>query len=304
MSAEWYYPLACADLGFDAEFQRNDETTRAALRLKNAHNLLSMELADAGLSPTHWQRSTHPEWFRDRIEVIHDGIDTTMVRPGPAGDPLILTVPADAACGIEAGQVNLAQGEELVTFINRNLEPYRGYHVFMRALPELLRRRPKARVVIVGGNEVSYGAHPEAGTWKQKFLDEVRADLDLSRVHFVGKVPYRSFLELMRRTTVHVYLTYPFVLSWSLLEAMACQAAIVASDTAPVREVIVDGETGRLVDFFAKDALVDRICELAEDAGLRERLGRQARELVIDRYDLRSRCLPRQLALIDRVAAL
>ena len=145
------------------------------------------------------------------IRVIHDGIDTRFVKPRPDLKPLRLKVPADDACRIEAGEAALRPGDEIVTFLNRNLEPYRGYHIFMRALPEMLRRRPKARVVIVGGNEVSYGAKPEQGTWKQRFLDEVRGDLDLSRVHFVGKIPYPAFLDLMRLTTVHVYLTYPFV---------------------------------------------------------------------------------------------
>jgi glycosyltransferase involved in cell wall biosynthesis len=172
----------------------------------------------------------------------------------------------------------------------------------MRALPELLRRRPKAQVVIVGGNGVSYGAPPAQGTWKQQFLDEVREGLDLSRVHFVGNIPYPAFLRLLQITTVHTYLTYPFVLSWSLIEAMASEGAIVASDTEPVREVIIDGETGRLVDFFDRTALVERICELLEDPTQRARLGARARELAVTRYDLRSVCLPAQLAYIQRVA--
>jgi glycosyltransferase involved in cell wall biosynthesis len=298
---EWFYPLEGADVGFDPEFQTTPEETRARLRAKNAHNLLSMEMADAGLSPTCWQRDTHPAWFRDRIRVIHDGIDTRIVKPRADAPPLALPIPADPECGIEAGSVALRPGEEIVTFINRNLEPYRGYHIFMRALPELLRRRPRVRVVIVGGNEVSYGAKPEQGTWKQKYLAEVRADLDLSRVHFVGRIPYPSFLALMQMTTVHAYLTYPFVLSWSLLEAMACGAAIVASNTAPVREAVEDGVTGRLVDFFSTRELIEAVCELLDDPDQRARLGRAARELVVDRYDLRTRCLPRQLELVREI---
>ena len=259
---EWYYPLQSADVGFDPEFGQATDESVCRLQLKNAHNLLSFLEADAGLSPTRWQADTHPAWFRPRIEVIHDGVDTRQVRPLPGGEPLRLPVPADAACGIEAGDVVLNPGDEVVTFVNRNLEPYRGYHVFMRALPELLRRRPKAKVVIVGGNSVSYGAPPAQGSWKQQFLDEVRQHLDLSRVFFVGTIPYPAFVRLLQLTTVHTYLTYPFVLSWSLMEAMACAGAIVASDTEPVREVITEGETGRLVNFFNRAALVDRICEL------------------------------------------
>lgn len=299
--AEWYYPLHGADTGFDAEFQPAGEEAICRLRVKNAHNLLSMEAADAAVSPTHWQRSTHPAWFRDRIQVVHDGVDTQIIQPRTGLPPLSLRIPADPDCGIEAASVVLTQGEEIITFVNRNLEPYRGYHIFMRALPELLRRRPRARVVIVGGNETSYGAKPAQGSWKQQFLNEVRAGVDLSRVHFVGKIPYPSFLALMQMSTVHTYLTYPFVLSWSLIEAMACGAAIVASDTAPVREVMTDGETGRLVDFFSIAALNDAICELLDDPAQRARLGRNARELAVDRYDLKTRCLPQQLRLVQDV---
>ncbi len=301
---EWYYPLYGADTGFDAEFGNADTQALCRLRVKNAHNLLTLEEADAGVSPTHWQRDTHPDWFRNKISVVHDGIDTQLVQPRTGLAPLRLKIPADAACAIEAAEIVLRQGEEIITFVNRNLEPYRGYHIFMRALPDLLRRRPRARVVIVGGNEVSYGAKPGHGSWKQQFLDEVRAGLDLSRVHFVGKIPYPSFLALLQMSTVHTYLTYPFVLSWSLLEAMSCACAIVASDTAPVREVITDGQTGRLVDFFSTQAFNDAICELLDDPHQRARLGRAAREMALEHYDLRTRCLPRQLRLVQEVMAL
>ncbi|MCK9540512.1 MAG: glycosyltransferase family 4 protein [Novosphingobium sp.] len=301
---EWYYSLHGGDIGFDPEFQENDEEALARLRLKNAHNLLSMEMADAALSPTQWQADSHPAWFRDRISVIHDGIDTRAVAPRADNPPLRLVIPADPDCAIAGGEVVLSPGEEIVTFINRNLEPYRGYHIFMRALPDLLRRRPQAKVVIVGGNETSYGARPETGTWKQRFLDEVRPDIDLSRVYFPGKIPYSAFLALMQMTTVHVYLTYPFVLSWSLLEAMACGAAVVASDTAPVREAVTEGQTGRLVGFFEKERLIDTVCELLEDREQRQHLGAAARRHIVEHYDLRTRCLPRQLALINEVASL
>jgi len=299
---EWYYPLEGADVGFDPEFQQKDEAMRARLRVKNAHNLLSMEMADAAISPTCWQRDTHPLWFRDRIKVIHDGIDTEVVRPAANLPPLTLKIPADSDCGIEATSITLVKGEEIITFVNRNLEPYRGYHIFMRALPELLRRRPKARVLIVGGNEVSYGARPAQGTWKQRFLDEVRDGLDLSRVHFVGKIPYPSFLALMQLTTVHTYFTYPFVLSWSLLEAMACEAAIVASDTAPVRELITHEDSGQLVDFHSPAELTESICYLLENPLHRAMLGRNARARIVGHYDLQTHCLPQQLQLIGEVA--
>ena len=300
--SEWYYLLHGSDANFDPEFGAPAEERQCRLRVKNAHNLLAMEAADAGVAPTRWQRDTHPAWFRECIEVIHDGIDCAALRPPPQLQPLRLTVPADVECRLAAGEVVLRPGDEIVTFVNRNLEPYRGYHIFMRALPELLRRRPRAQVVIVGGNGTSYGAKPAQGTWKQRFLDEVRSDLDLSRVHFVGHLDHPQFVHLLRLATVHTYLTYPFVLSWSLLEAMACGCAIVASDTAPVREAISEGETGRLVDFFSVSALTARICELLDDPVQRARLGAAARAQVVEHYDLRTRCLPRQIALLERIA--
>ena len=168
-----------------------------------------------------------------------------------------------------------------------------------------MKERPNAQILIVGGDEVSYGARPEPGkTWKQIFIDEVRGqipDADWARVRFLGRIPYDQFIRLLQVSRVHVYLTYPFVLSWSLLEAMSCEAAIVASDTAPVREVIAHDETGRLVDFFDGDGLVTEICALLEDEAARGRLGAAARTLARERFDLASICLPRQLEWVSAV---
>ncbi len=293
---EFYYHARGADMGFDPEFAAKDAGEVCRLQLKNLNNILHFEVADAGISPTHWQASTFPEPFRSSISVIHDGIDTAYLLPNPAAS---LTL---------NGQLTLTKADEIITFVSRNLEPYRGYHIFMRALPALLKQRPQARVVIVGGDDVSYGARAEAGTtWKSVFIDEVRAqiaDADWQRVHFVGHIAYVPFITLLQLSTVHVYLTYPFVLSWSLLEAMSIGCAIVASDTAPLREAIVHDETGRLVDFFDQHALVDEVCQLLEDATLRERLGNNARAFAIKQYDLKTCCLPKQLAWVQALAAL
>ncbi|MFP5508462.1 MAG: glycosyltransferase [Alphaproteobacteria bacterium] len=292
------YHLSDRDhLGFDPEFMpRVDEAERLRIRMKNLNNLIHLPLCDAGISPTRFQANTFPAAFRERISVIHDGIDTDLLRPDAA-----------ARFALPGGRV-LTRGDEVITFVNRNLEPYRGYHVFMRALPRLLRERPGAQVLIVGGDEVSYGARPPKGqTWKQIYADEVRgkiADADWARVHFLGRIPYADFVPLLRVSRVHVYLTYPFVLSWSLFEAMSVGAAIVASDTAPLREAITDGETGLLVDFFDGDGLVERVCRLMEDADLRGRLGEAARAQVRAQVDLRRICLPQQLDWIGRLAAL
>jgi glycosyltransferase involved in cell wall biosynthesis len=290
------YHLSDRDhLGFDPEFMPQvDEADRLRIRMKNLNNLIHLPLCDMGISPTRFQADTFPAAFRDRISVIHDGIDTDHVRPDGA-----------VRFALPDGRV-LTRDDEVVTFVNRNLEPYRGYHVFMRALPRLLRERPLAQVVIVGGDEVSYGARPPMGqSWKQIFVDEVRgqiADDDWARVHFLGRIPYGDFVPLLQVSRVHVYLTYPFVLSWSLFEAMSAGAAIVASDTGPLREAIVEGQTGLLVDFFDREALVDRVCRLMQDAGLRARLGQAARAHVCQHYDLRRVCLPAQLDWIERLA--
>jgi glycosyltransferase involved in cell wall biosynthesis len=246
---------------------------------------------DRGISPTAWQRSTVPQEFQSKIEVIHDGIDTKQLVPDPAARLQLVD---------EAGQtLDLSRQDEVVTFVNRNLEPCRGYHTFMRALPDLLRRRPHAHVLLIGGDGVSYGSAPKQGSWKQVFLDEVKDDLDLSRVHFLGRVPYATYLTAIRISRAHVYLTYPFVLSWSLLEAMSMGAPIVASSTAPVTEVIEHDINGVLVDFFDVSAWTSAIAALLEDPARAQQLGLKARETVVSQYDLQSVCLPQQLALVQ-----
>ena len=288
---EFYYHPLGADVGFDPEFPVKDEGEVCRLRLKNLNNLLHFEAADAGISPTHWQASTFPEPFRSKITVVHDGIDTEAVAPNPA---VSLTL---------NGNIKLTRADEVITFVNRNLEPYRGYHIFMRTLPELFKRRPQARVLIVGADDVSYGARPEEGKkWKDIFASEVRpqiSDADWARVHFLGHIPYQHFIPLLQLSTVHVYLTYPFVLSWSLLEAMSVGCAIVASDTQPLREAIRHDDTGRLVDFFDVPGLANEVCALLDDPVARQRLGANARAFAQATYDLKTVCLPRQLQWVQ-----
>ena len=292
---EFYYHAQGADVGFDPEFPTKDGGEVCRLRLKNLNHLLHFEVADAGISPTHWQASTFPADFKSKITVIHDGIDTKIVAPN---SNITLTL---------NGNVNLTKQDEVITFVNRNLEPYRGYHIFMRALPALLKERPNAIVLIVGGDDVSYGARPDDGKkWKDIFIDEIRPAIsiaDWQRVHFLGTIPYESFIPLLQLSTVHVYLTYPFVLSWSLLEAMSVGCAIVASDTQPLREAIAHDKTGRLVDFFDHQALAKEICQLLDNAKLRAKLGKNARAFAIKHYDLQTICLPNQLAWVNQLGA-
>ena len=285
---EFYYAAQGTDVGFDPEFASKDPADACRVRMKNVNNLLHFDIADGGISPTKWQRSTFPEPFKSHIDVVHDGINTDLIKPNPEA-------------WLQLGQKKLTRDDEIITFVNRNLEPYRGYHIFMRALPEILKARPNARVLIVGGDSVSYGAKPPNGkTWKQIFLDEVRSDLDVSRVHFLGQIPYQHFITLLQLSTVHVYLTYPFVLSWSLLEAMSCGCAIVASDTKPLHEAIIDHQTGILTPFFDPKALASNVVTLLEDPKQREALGHRAREFAVEHYDLKQVCLPKLMSIIER----
>ncbi|MGA1860474.1 glycosyltransferase [Azospirillum sp. 11R-A] len=290
---EYYFHGSGADAGFDPEFPVPDAGDPCRLRLKNAANLLQFEIADAGLSPTRWQADGFPSLFRDRITVVHDGIDTGAVAPNPD------------ARAILNGTFTLTRADEVVTFVNRTLEPYRGYHSFMRALPRLLARRPRANVLIVGGAGVTYGTPPPSGSWRDIFIDEVRGsipDADWSRVFFLGNIPYDHFIPLLQLSSVHVYLSYPFVLSWSVMEAMSAGAAVVGSNTAPVREVIEHDRTGRLVDFFDHRALADTVADLLADRAARDRLGAEARAFIRANHDLHTVCLPRQFAWIDELA--
>ncbi|MFO1329536.1 MAG: glycosyltransferase [Rubrivivax sp.] len=286
--AEYYYGEAGGDIAFDPEFSTPSSQALMRSRIKNTHLLHALSMADAAVSPTEFQRSQHPAWARPRIEVIHDGIDTAQFVPDP-----------QAVVRLRRAGLTLRPGDEVVTFVARQLEPYRGYHHFMRALPLLQKLRPQAQVVIVGGDGVSYGAAaPEGKTWKQIFLDEVVARLDLKRVHFVGRVQHEVLTQLMQVSAAHVYLTYPFVLSWSMLEAMSIGCLIVGSRTAPVEEVVEHGRNGLLVDFFDPEALAHTVADALQRRDALAPLRRQARQDTIDRFDLRTRCLPRQLAFL------
>ena len=291
MYCEFYYCAEGADVGFDPEFVPREDEDVCRLRLKNINNHLHFEQVIAGISPTHWQASTFPDFFRPRISVIHEGINTKILTPN-----------ADATITFANG-VTIRKNDEIITFVSRNLEPYRGFHIFMRSLPELLKRRPNARILIIGNNDVSYGTRPaNGGSWKDVMVQEISPLInpaDWQRVNFLGNIAYDHFVAILQITRVHVYLTYPFVLSWSLLEAMSIGAAIIASDTVPLHEAIIDKQTGRLVDFFDIPAWVDQICALLDDEEQRRFLGANARQFAQAPYDLYSVCLPKQMAWIE-----
>jgi glycosyltransferase involved in cell wall biosynthesis len=284
---EFYYHAHGVDVNFDPEFLSIfNEPSR--LRTRNGITLLAFQAADWGHSATHWQRSLHPPEIQARISVLHEGVDTDVARPHPQA---IFTLP---------GGRPLTRKNEVLTYVARNLEPYRGFHVFMRALPRLLRRRKKLEVVIVGGDGVSYGAPPPPrSTFKEMMLRELGSSLDLTRVHFLGQIEYHAYLNLLQVSSVHTYLTYPFVLSWSFVEAMACGCLIIGSSTAPVLEVLRDGINGFAVDFFAHQQLSDRIEAVLDQQNELGRIRQAARDTAVRQFDLKRFLLPRWLRLLD-----
>ena len=288
MFAEFFYSAEGADYNFDPEFEHDSVADRARLRLKNSVHLHALHACDGGYTPTRWQQSQLPMEYRHKLDVIFDGIDTQLVAPQP-----------QAFMQLQRAGVRLSAGDEVITFVNRNLEPYRGFHVFMRALPEILRQRPNARCLIVGRDDVSYGSKPKGGGgWRDVMLAEVGARLPMDRVHFLGGLPYADYLRVIQISACHIYLTYPFVLSWSCLEAMSAARVVVASRTGPVQEVIEDGVNGRLFDFFDGAALTRQVVEVLQAPANFASLAARARATVVSRYDLRTRCLPQLLALL------
>ncbi|MBA3588946.1 glycosyltransferase family 4 protein [Methylibium sp.] len=266
---EWYYGAEGADLGFDPEFPLSFDD-RARVRTWNALHTLNLATCDVAVTPTHWQRSRHPEVFQSKIAVQHEGIATHALGPDRAAT---VTTPSG---------VVLKTGDPVITYVARNLEPYRGFHVFMRALERIQKANSRCHAVIVGGDAVSYGEPPkEAPSWREQMLREVK--LDPTRTHFLGRVPYSKYLRVLQVSAAHVYLTYPFVLSWSMLEAMACGAPIVGSDTAPVREVISDRGSGRLAGFFDQSGLARQVDELLRDPASAVPM-RESASLLVQRY--------------------
>ncbi len=291
--AELMYRTRGHDVGFDPETHPDSDEGRFLTISRSAHLIQGIVQADAAIAPTRYQADSFPPELRRKITVIHDGIDTQKVCPNP-----------DATLTLPGGR-RLGRGDEVLSFVSRSLEPYRGFHIFMRALPEVLKARPDAQVVVVGGEDVSYGRAPQDGrSWKQVMLEELGASLDLDRVHFPGRMPYGDYLSLIQLARVHCYLTYPFVLSWSLTEAMAAGGYVVASDTAPVREVIRDGRNGRLVAFFDVKALATALTRgLAGDPDA-ARLRDAARQTILNDYDLVRHSLPRQIEWVESAAAM
>ena len=283
---EYYYHPRGADVGFDPEFPtRVDDIFR--LHVTNSAQLLALESCHRGVCPTPWQKGLYPAAYQSRLQVLHEGIDTTRVALHEGAQ---FTLPDGRT---------LRKGDEVLTFVSRCLEPYRGFHQFMRALPRILRERPQAQVLVLGENSAHYGPQPPgAGGWKEVYQAQLRDQVDWQRVHFLGALPYDRYLSVLQVSSAHVYLTYPFILSWSMLEAMSAECLLIASDTAPVRDVVQDGENGFLFDFFDTAALARLAIEALSDPEAFADMGKRARQTIVERYDFRQVCLPRYRALI------
>jgi glycosyltransferase involved in cell wall biosynthesis len=276
---EWFYNSEGADIGFDPEFPANfDDRTR--IRSWNALHLLNLNNCDVGISPTHWQKAQHPKAYLDKIVVAHEGIDTENLGPDPSAS---FTTPSGVT--VRAHDPN----QPVITYVARNLEPYRGFHTFMRALPAIQREHKTVHTLIVGGDGVSYGSRPkDAKHWRDKMLAEVGSQLDPARTHFLGKLPYADYQRVLQVSAAHAYITYPFVLSWSALEAMASGASLVAGDTAPVREVVQHGRNGLLVPPLNAQAVATQLLHTLTEPEAARLRGQRAQQGVAQHYSRRA----------------
>jgi glycosyltransferase involved in cell wall biosynthesis len=283
---EWFY----RSVGSDADFDPADPLTvddMARIRVKNSPILIDLYSCDWGISPTEWQRSQFPAELQSKISVIHDGVDTSYFQPDPTAK-LILP------------NLDLSGVDEIVTYVARGMEPYRGFPEFIEAVAYIQERRPNCHAIVVGSERVCYGKSlPNGVSYKQKMLEQI--PLDLSRIHFVGPLPYGQYLKVIQASDVHIYLTRPFVLSWSMIETLSTGCLVIGSDTPPVREVIRDGDNGLLVDFFSPKQIADRVDEVLDHPDRMAQVRDRARQTVVERYDLRE-LLSKQLRLIEEIA--
>lgn len=278
---EWFYHAHGSDADFDPTDPLNADA-EARIRVKNAPILLDLCSCDAGLSPTNWQHQQFPREFQSKIRVMHDGVDTSFFCPNPNAKLVLPNLNLD-----------LSQAEEIVTYATRGMEPYRGFPQFMEAVALIQKRRPNCHVVVTGEDRVAYGKQlPDGKTYKQLMLEKL--PLDLSRLHFTGSLPYEQYLQVLQASSVHIYLSRPFVLSWSMLESMATGCLIVGSRTAPVMEFIEDGKNGLLVDFFSPEQIAERVDEVLDHPDRMLELRANARNTIVQKYDL-AKLLPQHL---------
>ncbi|MEO0994913.1 MAG: glycosyltransferase, partial [Pseudomonadota bacterium] len=268
---EWWYRYPPVDSSFMPDW-KPDEDSRLRQRIRNTPLLLDFEAADQRIAPTEFQADQFPPHMRTKMTVIHDGVDTDAHAPAPERPIQVAGLDTDAM-------------PEIVTYATRGMEPQRGFPEFMRALALLQKRRPQLHAIIVGEDRVAYGKPlPEGESWKKRMLAEL--DLDLSRVHFPGHLPRPDYLSVLQVSDAHVYLTVPFVLSWSMLEAMSAGVRLVAADVAPVREFVTDGETGLLVDFHSPQRIANAVERQLDDRDAASRMAAAARAHIVETYRL------------------
>lgn len=261
--------------GFDPLVGQPQPAILQALRRQNFVALSAIADSDVAIAPTQFQISTFPPQLRNHFQRIHEGVDIRLARPNPRR---IIQL---------ASGLQLSRDNKVITFATRNLEPLRGLATFMRAIPHIQQRHPDAYILLAGGNGSSYGPPPpdEAG-WKQVYLRELQGQLDLSRIHFLGPIPYEYLLGLFQISSCHCYLTYPYALSWSMLEAMSCGALIIGSRCEPVQEVIRHGENGLLADFANPEQLAEAVIEALDRRESMRSLRAAARQTVLEQYRL------------------
>lgn len=270
---------------FDFDGTVLDIETREQIQCNNTHLLMNLYSCDAGITETNWQNSQFPKEFQDKIKVIHNGVSTELCKPDK-----------NAKFIIKGKSIELSSSDEVITYGTRGMEPYRGFPQFMEAVAKLLKVRPNAHFVIAGEDVVCYGPKLSDGkTYKQLMLEKL--DIDMNRVHFVGGLPFNEFVKLLQVSSAHIYLTYPYVLSWSLLDAMACECCVIASNTKPVLEVVKDNYNGLLVDFFDVDMLVQKVEYALDNKDKMIDIRINARKTMLDEYDFNI-LLPKQAEYI------
>jgi glycosyltransferase involved in cell wall biosynthesis len=282
---EFYYSADGIDVGFDPEFPTHP-AEHPRIRAKNGVNLLALNLGAHGQTPTKWQLSTYPEWARPFISLLPEGVNLDVCKPNPQVRRRALKL----------GGTTIKPGEKLITYVARDLEPYRGFHVMMRALPHLMRARKDVRAVLVGADGISYGRPPPEGTWRQKMLEELGNSIDPDRVVFPGRLDYRLYTAMLQRSDAHVYLSYPFVASWSLRESLATGCAVIGGNTPTVSEFIRHEKNGLLVPFFDPKALAQAVLQALEDTSLARRLREAARS-----YAMQELAMPDYIARYEQL---
>jgi glycosyltransferase involved in cell wall biosynthesis len=284
---EYYFATSHRDISYRIDLPPA-EPAPFFPRCINAPTLVSLVDCDAGYSATHWQKQSFPARFHSRIEVLFDGIDTELYRAGLAPRKI--------------GEQSIPEDTRIVTFVSRGLESIRGFDVFMKVAGRIARARPDVLFVVTGGDEIHYGwdkLHTGSPSFKEWVLS--RDSYDLSRFLFLGRIFPEQLADVLRLSNLHIYLSSPFVVSWSLFNAMATGVPVLASDIVPVREIVDPGVNGLIEPLFDVDRLTDTALKVLDDPGRFTELGAAARRTIEERYSI-DRCMPPIREFFERVA--